>query len=105
MASIFRDDSVEKLSTMIDSTKPPIELTEQDVEAFLVLLLRHFHEPVQPLSRYWEKLTMWAGAMSERAAHLKRTLCPALIRGSREGEQGAGGVPARAGGTGAARLD
>jgi hypothetical protein len=62
---------------MIDSTRP-IELTDQDVEAFLVLLLRHFHEPVQPLSRYWEKLTMWAGAMSERAAHLKRTLYQAL---------------------------
>ncbi len=78
MASIFRDGSVEKLRTMIDNTKPPIELTDQDVEAFLVLLLRHFHEPVQPLSRYWEKLTLWAGAMSERAAHLRRALYPAL---------------------------
>lgn len=79
MVDVFRDDAQERLSDMIESTKPEsTELTDQDAEALLVVLARHFKEPVSPLSRYSEKLRMWAGAMAERAAHMKRTLYPAL---------------------------
>jgi hypothetical protein len=51
-------------------------LTDEEAEAMLKRLSRHFHEPVMPIKRYCAALEAWAKAMQERATHLMEETYP-----------------------------
>lgn len=54
------------------------KLTDEQAEGMLKRLTKHFREPVQPVSRYCEKLQTWGRCISERAGHLRAKLFPHL---------------------------
>jgi hypothetical protein len=54
------------------------KLTDEQAEAMLKQLSRHYNMPVLPLRRYCEKLETWATCMQERASDLRKTLFPNL---------------------------
>ena len=56
----------------------PERFTEEQVEAMLKQLSRHFREPVMPMNRYCEGLQTWATCINERATHLRNELFPNL---------------------------
>ena len=52
------------------------KLTDEQAEAMLKQLSRHFHEPVLPASRYCKSLDTWGRCIGERADHLRKELFP-----------------------------
>jgi hypothetical protein len=53
-------------------------LTDEQAEAMLKQLTKHFREPVMPMSRYCSTLQTWARCIGERAQHLQQELLPNL---------------------------
>ena len=51
-------------------------LTDEEAEAMLKRLARHFHEPVLPIKQYCAALEAWRKAIHDRADHAKRELYP-----------------------------
>jgi hypothetical protein len=52
------------------------KLTDEQAEAMLKMLARHFREPVLPMSRYCDALNTWGRVVGERAATLRKELFP-----------------------------
>jgi hypothetical protein len=54
------------------------KLTDEQAEAMLNQLSKHFREPVQPVSRYCRTLETWGHCIAQRAWDLKNELMPNL---------------------------
>ena len=52
------------------------QLTDEQAEAMLKMLARHFREPVLPMSRYCAALNTWGKVIGERAATIRKELFP-----------------------------
>jgi hypothetical protein len=63
-------------------------LTEDEAEAMLKRLTRHYREPVQPISRYCRALETWGRCMANRAATLQKELLPNLHEWGEPNEKG-----------------
>jgi hypothetical protein len=61
---------------MTTPTAAPEKLTDEQAEAMLKQLSRHFREPVMPMNRYCEGLQTWATCINERAMRLRDELFP-----------------------------
>lgn len=57
---------------------PEDKLTNEQAEAMLQRLSKHFREPVQPVSRYCRTLETWGRCIGERARTLQTELLPQL---------------------------
>ncbi len=59
------------------STTEPA-LTEDEAQAMLARLARHYREPVMPISHYCKALETWGGCIANRASALQKELLPNL---------------------------
>lgn len=53
-------------------------LTDEQANAMLAALSRHFRQPVMPVNRYCEALRTWQTALDDRARRLKEELFPGI---------------------------
>jgi hypothetical protein len=54
------------------------KLTDEQAEAMLKQLSRHYREPVMPMTRYCSQLQTWGHCIEDRARHLQKELFPNL---------------------------
>lgn len=62
-------------------------LTDEQAEAMLARLSKHFNKPVMPIDRYCDGLRTWQRCMRERADKLREKLFPGLRSEAREEQQ------------------
>ena len=69
---------------------PPTEekLTDEQAEAMLKMLAKHFHQPVLPLDRYCAALNSWGRVIGQRANTLRERLFPNLYDYGEKDETG-----------------
>ncbi len=54
------------------------DLTDDEAEAMLKVLSRHYHQPVMPINRYCKALRTWQTVLDDRVANLKAELFPGI---------------------------
>lgn len=48
-----------------------VDMTDEEAEALLYQLSRHFNQPVQPVGRYCAALRVWENAVNDRAVRTR----------------------------------